>query len=210
MAGSPLGGQLRDSQDLRIEEPAPDHEQSDGLRASRRPKGPLQLARISDLEWQQFPPPLPGGGFGCLPRGGVLLVAEDRHRPGSGGDLLQQLELLADQLGPLEAQPRDVAARAGETLNESHAHRVVGTRHYDGDGCGCLPERTERRADSYDHVDLETQQLVDQIRETLGVTFGPANLGHEMLSVHVAALPQSSQESVDESVPGLWPDHGGG
>src|SRR5262245_11697822 len=98
MEGSRLRCQLRDAPELRIEERAPDHEQGDGLRARRRSQRPLNLVGISNLEWQQCPPPCEGGGFSLPPHGEAFLVSENRDRS-NGGDYPQQLELLSDQLG---------------------------------------------------------------------------------------------------------------
>ena len=139
------GGQLRESPGLREEERGREHEESAGAGVSRRSEGPLDLARVSNLERQQLPPSRPGGGFGRLPVPEAQPIPEDRHRRRGRDELLEQLESLPGRLYRLKAQPREVPARVSEALDDPDAHRIAGGRHDDGDRRGRLLERGQPR-----------------------------------------------------------------
>ena len=97
-------------------------------------EGPLDLANVSNLERQQLPSPLVGGGFGRLPMREVARVPEDRHLRRTWDELLEQLESLSGQLCPLKAQAREVPARASENqhlvLDRPLARLIDGPRAF--------------------------------------------------------------------------------
>jgi hypothetical protein len=59
-------------------------------------------------------------------------------------------------------------------------------------------------------VSVVQDQLGGQAGEALGLAFGSARLGHEMLSIHVAELAQSAHDRLGGWAPGLGPDQVGG
>ncbi len=101
------------------EDPGRGHEKRARARVSRRLKGPLDLASLSDLEREQRPSPLPGGRFGRQPIWAAGSIPEDRQQRRSRNELLEELESLSVSLHRLMAQPREIPARVAQTPDET-------------------------------------------------------------------------------------------
>src|SRR4051812_24542939 len=62
----------------------------------------------------------------------TAFVEQNRDAPGTGRNLVQHTDQLAEHLVGLARNPRDVAARLGETRNKSITDRVADGHHHDG------------------------------------------------------------------------------
>src|SRR5262249_21938080 len=152
------GSQFRDPPGLRQEE-ASGYEETARVGVSRRSDGTFEVATVPDLERQELPPALSGGGVGGLPVRQGEPIPEDCHQRCGRDELLEQLELLRCRLHRLKAESRDVPTRVPETLDEAPAHWVTIARHDDGDRRSRLLERGKRWRGGNDHVHLKTDEV---------------------------------------------------
>jgi hypothetical protein len=114
----------------------------------------------------------------------------DPRQPRKG--LLEELQALA-VFGADERDPGDVAARARVARNEA---RPIGERHvgeHDRDrGRRPLGRLGGLRARGAEHLDRTANQLSRELRQTLGVPLGPADLDGDVLTLDVPELSQAS------------------
>jgi hypothetical protein len=117
-----------------------------------------------------------------------------QYRDGGQGwnDSLEELQLLAGDLGQIEEHPGDVAAGPGQRLHEAASHRI--TLQIDTDdrhGAGRASRRLDgRRATGHDHVDLLCQQISDQRGKPFFLSVRVDNLNRDVLPVHVSSPSQ--------------------
>jgi hypothetical protein len=81
----------------------------------------------------------------------------------------QELDLLAAQLRDIEEEAGEVAARLGQVLDPTCLNRIgLKVDPYDRDrSCGVSRCAEGLRTRGVEHVDLESQQLVDERREPI-------------------------------------------
>jgi len=87
--------------------------------------------------------------------------------------LLEQLHLLAHQLGAEIAHARDVAAGPGKAGHEAYGHGIGWVDRDNGNGTSAmLGGEGGFRGDHDDDIDLEPNQLGYELRQPLGPEFG--------------------------------------
>jgi hypothetical protein len=118
---------------------------------------------------------------------------ESRHCLG------QELDLLTAQLRDIEEEAGEVAARLCHVLDPARLHRIgLEIDPYDRDRAGGVSRCAEGlRTRGVEHVDLESQQLVDERREPLEPPLGESVLHDDVLADCVAQLTQPMIEGID-------------
>ena len=118
---------------------------------------------------------------------------------------------LFEELDPLpgkcrregERQSGQVFARMGDAFDETEVHRVGHPDEHDRDARRGLLGRLgaySRRLD--DHVDFRSEQIAEQLGETLDVPVCPSFLHEDVLPLDVTELAQTRAERVDEMLVG--------
>lgn len=141
----------------------------------------------------------------------VFLAGQIGDARNAGQHLSQELQALALEFRPdSQREPRDVAAGSREALNDPLAHWVAAGCHDDGDAGGHrLGRQRQRATDRQDHVRVETDELRDDVAESLGPSVGRSALQDEVLPFHIAEGSQALQQRSGPGVDGLGPSHGG-
>src|SRR5262249_4014106 len=107
-----------------------------------------------------------------------------------------------------EHEPSDVAAGTREALNKPRAHRILGGGHDDRNGRGYGPGCPRYQvAGCHDDVRFETDELGDDVSESLEPSLGRPALEDEILTFHVAESPQALHEGPDGGVNRLRSPH---
>jgi len=105
--------------------------------------------------------------------GGVLRVPNDRDAAQLRDSLFEELDALSAELGKAEGEPRHVAARLREILDEAGADRIADRDHHDRNGLRRVLRRQRRlKASGGDEVDVELDELRRHILEELEVPSG--------------------------------------
>src|SRR5262249_27581450 len=84
--------------------------------------------------------------------GGRLRVEHEYGASNAGGGLFEHLQPLPHHLEIDEHEASNVSTRMRQARNEALLHGIVDRRHYNGNGTGRLPQRTDdwrRLADDY-------------------------------------------------------------
>lgn len=106
-------------------------------------------------------------------------------------------ESLGVELGGEHVHPGDVAAGACETRDHARFDQALAApkRHDDGDGRRCLLRRDDRwRTHRDDDVDRRPDEVSGQLRKSVEIVLGRANLESRRLPVDVAKLAQRSDQ----------------
>src|SRR6516165_7624575 len=106
--------------------------------------------------------------------------------------LAQEFETLAGNIRCLTRQPGDVAARARETRDDAGADRIARGREHDRDRrCRLLCCEGSPSVLGNDDIDLEPNELVCELAQTLGVPLGPTILDREIAALDPTQLAHS-------------------
>jgi len=105
--------------------------------------------------------------------GGIFHIANDRQPADIRENLAQNLESLADEVGGLNGQAGDIAARLCQRGDHAAPDWVPGTREHDGDGCGCLLCGRDRASHRNNDIDLEPDKFGRDLGIALGTSLGP-------------------------------------
>ena len=129
-------GEISDSCPVDVEHAVAEREQSAHALSGHGGEGTLQLHRCPRLHDLELHSQRPGGQLRVPHQFRVQRIPGIRkngYSDGLGDGFLQELQVLADQLGSEAGQPRDVAIRPGEAGDEAAPDRIVDVHHDDGD-----------------------------------------------------------------------------
>ena len=132
---------------------------------------------------------------------GVARIGNDGQPAQIGNELAQYIQPLAGEIGRLDRQPGDVAARPRETRHQAGAERIDRDREDDRDRRGRLPDRVDRAARRHDDIDFQPDELGGKLGETLALSLGPAILDRDGTAHAPAELVQAPHESCVPIVP---------
>src|SRR5262249_6927945 len=122
--------------------------------------------------------------------GSMLIVGIDERSkaPRLWQELVQEPDPLRGELRVGKADPRDVAARPVQTVNETSFDRVAADAENDRDRRGRGPGRRHRSrpAGGEDYGYIPSSQLGRQRQQPIGLVFRPAIFDHD-----VAALDET-------------------
>ena len=111
--------------------------------------------------------------------------------------LLQYLQLLGDEVGENDCQPRDVAAGPRQARHVSEANGVGMDGKHDGDRLGHLPGGLHLgRGHREDDVDIHADQLGREFRQLID-PFRPPELNDNALALDVAEIAQARPQRLD-------------
>src|SRR5262249_7714596 len=140
------------------------HEKSFRALLDHRGEGAVELAWCAHLQKLKRHSQRSSGGLYTVYRERVARggrVRQDREALPLGDDLLEELQLLAEQVrADAERHPCNVPARVREARDESVGHRIA-SAPYDDRDCPCRPLGCQgrRRWSRNDDLHLEPDQL---------------------------------------------------
>jgi hypothetical protein len=123
------------------------------------------------------------------------------------------LESISGNIGLLDREARDVAARSRQIGNEAAAKRIIPQHKHDGDRRCCLLHRRRGAGIRDDKIGVEPGEFGGELRGALGASFRPTILDRDGASLDPAEFTQSRCKRSGPWTPGRGvgayePDHG--
>ena len=149
---------------MRRGEGTPRREQGVGAQPEHGGQLVVELVRGADLDRENSEAQRGRRGL-RLPqdydRGWKRRIGQHRDAGHPGGNLLEEFQAFADEVGTDQGQPRDVRARSGNTVDKSKRDRVIVYRHHKkGNTTGCVLGGTGRNIRrGHNDVRIEPDQL---------------------------------------------------
>ena len=126
---------------------------------------------------------------------GIAGIKHDCQPAQTGNSLTQKFEPLAGNIGRLERQSSDVAARVRKVRHEATANRIDRDCKHDGNIRGRLLERCDGASIRDNDVDLVPHELAHDLGDTLRASLRPAILGCDGATLDPAEFTQSLNKS---------------
>jgi len=118
-------------------------------------------------------------------------IGHDRQSIEIGDNLAQKFESFGAQIGLLDRQTGDVAARTRKAFNDAVADRISCGRKHDRDDRGCLFCRNSRRRSRCDNdVDLEPDELGGDLSIAFVAPLRPSIFDRDGTALNPAEIPQ--------------------
>ena len=118
-------------------------------------------------------------------------MPERRDARESGNGLLEKSEAFGDQLRAKESSPRNVSAWPGQADDQFIPDRIGHAAHDDRNYAGCLFGCASWRRTYYDDdVNLEPNQIVRELLESIRIPIPVASLDRYVQTLTVTEIPQ--------------------
>ncbi len=123
-------------------------------------------------------------------------IGQHRDAGHPGGNLLEEFQAFAYEVGTDQGQPRDVPAGSRQAGDEARPHRIPGFRHDDGNGRGRLHGRPGRwhAGCRHDDVNRDPDQLNRERGQLVELALRITACQDEVLPLHIAQLAEPLEE----------------
>src|SRR5271170_5406834 len=163
-----------------------------------RLEGRRNILFSPNLVWRDFEAERASSGLslaallhGC----GIAGIKHDCQPAQTGNSLTQKFEPLAGNIGRLERQSSDVAARARKVRHEATADRIDRDCKHDGYIRGRLLECSDRASIRDNDIDLLPHELACNLGDALGASLRPAILDCDGATLDPTEFTQSLHKS---------------
>ena len=131
----------------------------------------------------------------------IVRVQEDGDATSRGEGFLKQFDPFGIKLRGEEGRAGHVSARTRKTDDETCCDSIAAHNHNNRDGRGGLFGReSARRPVCYEEIDFETNQFGREIWQSCVISFGPAEVNENVVTLNIAELTQTGSEAFQSAL----------